>query len=96
MQGYTLPKYKSVGDKFLLWHVAKLSEECGEVCQSLLKDKSYEETASECIDVIQCAENILRRIGISENELVELKKKHVIKDAKRGYIEEELWQSLIG
>lgn len=87
--GYTLPEYWSVSEEELTWHAAKLAEEAGEVCQAVCKRKDVLDIAEECIDAMQCLENILRHIGITDGCLAALRIAHVEKDAKRGYIREE-------
>ena len=84
--GYTLPEYKSVHCETIEWHAAKLAEECGEVCQKVCKHGSVIEIAEECIDAIQCAENIMRSIGITDGMVDNLRDNHIDKDGARGYI----------
>ena len=83
---YMFPEYNSVKDYELAWHGAKLAEECGEVCQGICKGNNYEDIANECFDVIQCAENILRKIGITHGMYDCIAVGHVDKDTERGYI----------
>lgn len=88
-RGYRLPEYKSVTDEDFNWHAAKLAEETGEVCQTICKRKNLQETVAECIDVIQCCENIMRKAGITDSCLQSLFEQHVAKDEERGYLKEE-------
>lgn len=86
--GYTLPEYNSVVEEDFNWHAAKLAEECGEVCQVICKRNNLGDAALECIDVIQCAENILRKIGVTDKMLDQMRSDHAEKDKRRGYLKE--------
>ena len=85
-QGYTLPLFNSVVENDLIWHAAKLSEETGEVCQAIIKNRKPVNIALECMDVIQCAENILRKLNLTPGLIDQLREMHVIDCAERGYI----------
>lgn len=81
---YIFPKAKSV-ENGLLWQIVKLAEECGEVAQARVKDKTVFEIADEVIDVMQVCENILHTLNISEDQFEELCDKHERKCRERNY-----------
>ena len=84
--GYTLPMFNSVMEQNLTWHAAKLSEETGEVCQAIIKDFDAIDIALECVDVIQCAENILRKLNLTPGLMDQVRQAHIDSADRRGYI----------
>ena len=84
--GYTLPLFNSVLEQDLTWHAAKLSEETGEVCQAIIKNRNPIDVALECMDVIQCAENILRKLDLTPGLIDQLREIHIKNCDGRGYI----------
>lgn len=70
--GYLFNEARSVKDKSIEWQAAKLAEETGEVCQAILHDcRYYDDIVQECIDVIQVAENIIRKLGYTDLEFTD-------------------------
>lgn len=87
--GYRFPELNSVKDEDFFYHAAKLAEECGEVCQTICKRQNLQLTVDECLDVLYCAEAILRKCGITDSCLDALVEDHVKKQKARGYVRVE-------
>lgn len=87
-EGYTMPLFNSVMEQDLIWHAAKLAEETGEVCQGIVKNKAPVDVALECMDVIQCAENVLRKLRLTPGMMNDLRAMHVRSCENRGYVAE--------
>lgn len=88
---YVMPRMKSVSVEDIYWHASKLAEETGEVCQIICKNGISDpvDLAHECLDVIQCAENILRNIGITTEMYDNVMIEHLYKQKNRGYIDDD-------
>lgn len=83
--GYTMPETSCAKYEGTAFNAAKLAEETGEVCQAIVKRKNPEEIASECMDVIQCAENMLRRLDFTDNMVRAMRANHIASCFERGY-----------
>lgn len=85
---YRFPEACSVKDESIEWQGCKLAEESGEVCQAIVKG-TRQQVISECIDVIQVCENILRKCGCTDGMVRDALDAHIDRCSDRGYYVDE-------
>lgn len=81
---YRFPEAWSVRDNDIMWQAAKLSEECGEVAQAIIKG-TRQQVISEVIDVMQVCENILRKCECTDGMYRNAMNDHLVRCEERGY-----------
>lgn len=87
--GYVMPEVVFADDD-LLEICAKLSEETGEVCQAVVKNRSVHEIASELLDVQQVTENMFRHIGYTDGMMSDARAQHWDKMKRRGFLKKDV------
>ncbi len=80
---YMFPEMKTVKENTLEFAVCKLAEEVGEVAEVICKRNGY--IMDEVMDVMQCCENILRKLYVSDDFYDELVMRHIEHERGRGY-----------